>query len=118
MAGDDLTGGGATSRGGPSPASPPPPGPGRFPSPRPRRAGPVPPPPAPMPCPPAEVDVLHVHEVGLVEATQLVPGLAADEAAGARDPVDRAAALVIPVKHLVAAAEAVPGGDHAEEGVT
>ena len=63
--------------------------------------------PAARPQAPAEVDVLHVHEIRAVEAAHLVPGLTPGQETGARDPVDLPGAGVVPVHHPVAARKRV-----------
>ena len=63
--------------------------------------------PAPLARPPAKVDVLHVHEVGPVEAAYGVPGLPAGQETGTRDPVDVTTFCMVPVGHRVAPAPRV-----------
>ena len=75
-------------------------------------------PPPRAPEPPAEVDVLDVHEVALVEPTDGLERGAPQEHARPRHPVDVAGHGVIPVEHAVAPGEPVGGVDQAEERVT
>ena len=76
------------------------------------------PPPGPA-QPPAQVDVLGVHEVRLVEPAHLLEGRPPDQEARPRHPVDDLGAPsgAVQVGLLVGAGEPVVGGEDPEEGV-
>ena len=67
---------------------------------------------------PAQVDVLHVHEVALVPAPDRVDRGAAEEQHRARDPVDVAGPAPVDVELTVPTGEAVRGAHDAEQRVT
>ena len=64
---------------------------------------------------PTQVDVLHEHEVGGIEAVDLFEGRSAQGHAAARQPVDVAFALVVPVGQSVASGPRVVAPHQAEQ---
>src|SRR5579875_153161 len=74
-------------------------------------------PPAGATEPPAEVHVLHVHEVGLVEAADRLEGEPPHEEARARDPVCLPLAVLLATEPPVPAGEGVASPHKSEEGV-
>ena len=74
-------------------------------------------PPAEAAEPPAQVDVLHVHEVALVPAADRVDRGAAQEQHRPRQPVDVAGPVPVDVELAVPAGEAVPRAHPAEQRV-
>ena len=67
--------------------------------------------------PPAQIGVLGIHEVRLVEATELGQRPAASQEARTRHPVDLGDGVAVEVVHAVAPREAVPRHEVGECGV-
>ena len=73
--------------------------------------------PASPPQPEAEVNVLRIEEVSLVEAADLLDGLPPQHHAGTAYPVHHGGAPVVEVEHEIPLEKRMGGEERLEEGV-